>query len=182
MILIGIAGKARSGKDTAGFHLADHWGMDTYAFADPLKAGLAAMAGLDDRHLYSKDKEAPLLDSVGQSPRQMMQSLGDWGRSVHPDFWVMRAAQWLEHRRIHGMYGHPGIVFTDCRYDNEAEFVRSKGGVIFHIHRDDADAVAPHSSECGITHQDGDYTIPNNSTINELCRRIDDIMRDIAGD
>ena len=45
-LLIGIAGVARSGKDTAAQHLVSHHGFQAYAFADPLRDGLMHILNL----------------------------------------------------------------------------------------------------------------------------------------
>ena len=70
--LIGIAGRARSGKDTSANFLAQILGWDTYAFADPIKDTLTSVFG----HLFrSGDREAPI-EWLGKSPRQLMQTWG----------------------------------------------------------------------------------------------------------
>ena len=53
--LIGFAGKKRSGKDTAGEHLAKLTGFETYSFADPLKKFCSELFNLPLETFYDDD-------------------------------------------------------------------------------------------------------------------------------
>lgn len=57
MKMIGICGKARSGKDTMAEKLVSNYGYTRYAFADPLKAAVNEMYNWNDRHAYGDLKE-----------------------------------------------------------------------------------------------------------------------------
>ena len=56
-MLIGLCGKARSGKDTVGKMIAEKTGLKTYAFAQPLKECVNALFGWDKRHGDGELKE-----------------------------------------------------------------------------------------------------------------------------
>jgi hypothetical protein len=59
--LIGLAGKAGTGKDTAADHLEEHHAFARYAFAAPIRAMLAAGLDIDDEYFRDRElKEAPL--------------------------------------------------------------------------------------------------------------------------
>lgn len=174
--LIGIAGKAGTGKDTVGFYLEDVWGYRTYAFAEPIKHGLRELFNLNEAQLFGGEKET-VIPSYGKSPRQMMQSMGDWGKSIHPDLWLMMAGRMLAKMDHYETLGHPGVVITDVRYENEAAFVRERGGVIIHIDRGSALPVHEHSSEHGITgRRYSDICIQNNGSLEDLYCKISDVM------
>lgn len=64
------------------------------------------------------------------------------------------------------------IIIKDIRFENEAAYIRSIGGSIWHIVRANAQAVNMHSSEFGITVNDQDTVIHNNGTLEELGMRI----------
>ena len=85
--VIGVTGKARSGKDTLSEHLYTRLGFDCNraAFADPVKDMLRAI-GIDDIEGY-KEEVHPLL---GVTSRKMMQTLGtEWGReAIGGDTWI----------------------------------------------------------------------------------------------
>jgi len=65
------------------------------------------------------------------------------------------------------------MVVSDVRFDNEADWVRSIGGLVIHIIRGSAPDVAAHSSEQGVTMRPGDGTIVNDGTLQDLYTQID---------
>ena len=176
-ILIGLAGRARVGKDTVARYLAAHLTLISYAFADPLKQALAGMFHLTAAQLDGSEKEQPLA-WLGKSPRELMQLLGtEWGRDlVHPQLWLLLAEQNLQLLAEHDQ-AMEGVVIRDVRFDNEADWVRSKGGVILHITRPDAIEVATHTSESGVTHRPGDLSLVNDGTLDQLYDEIDALIR-----
>lgn len=170
MRLIGIAGKARSGKDTAAAYLVAQHGLIKYSFADPMKDGLKTMFGLTDEHMNGSLKETEIT-WLGVSPRRLMQTLGtEWGREIiRPDLWVMLAqrqwdrVKWPTEDTFHG-----GMIVPDIRFEEEAEFIRRNGGLVIHLFRDELETVEAHKSEAGVRFMDGDWLIENNGTIEDL--------------
>lgn len=257
-IMIGLAAKARSGKDTVAAMLLEHPEVAAYALADPLKEGCQALFGLTDRETWSDETKELIIPDWGLSPRQMFQRAGtEWLRDHTADHWLMRAerqlnqppssaidssmpykdtlipdaAKWLavkafwglsseqiwnnsernqvdffwrlrpiemfhmiktyidrdlptynrirtqliETRPIHtpssrhsNLLGKKVLVVKDIRFENEAEYLRSHNGVIWHISRSLAEKVNPHSSEAGILINPLDFIIENNDTIEAL--------------
>ncbi|WMJ01372.1 deoxynucleotide monophosphate kinase [Pseudomonas chlororaphis subsp. aurantiaca] len=172
-ILIGLAGPARSGKSTAADHLVRNHLLEHYAFADPLRSGLMEIFNLDPDDFEGAKKEQPV-DWLGRSPRELMQSMGtEWARQmVHPDVWVKLAEQNLNYLQ-NSLSGVVGFVVSDVRFENEAEFIRQRGGTIAHIFRPNAQAVNPHISEAGIVVQPGDLAIYNDKCVSALRVKID---------
>lgn len=166
--LIGIMGLARVGKDTATAHLCDTYGMESYAFADPIKSMLTGVFG----DLFREgDREAPI-DWLGKSPRQLMQTLGtEWGREiVHPDLWVLVADQmWKKYQEIG--WG-AGVVLSDVRFRNEAEWVLAQGGLLISLSREGVAAVATHVSEQNIPFDLANVSLENNGTVEELAAAV----------
>ncbi len=175
-LIIGISGKARSGKDTAAGYLAATFGMDVVRFAAALKAGARAMFDLTHEQIEGDQKDEPI-DWLGITPRRIMQTLGtEWAQSLRRDIWVRTTARRIDTLRLRGIEesGHwPGVALPDCRFDHEADWVRSQGGVIYHIHRD-VDAVESHISEAGVQIEPGDVVIDNTGTVDELHQQIHD--------
>lgn len=169
--LIGIAGKAGSGKDTAGDYLQSSGAYSKLAFADPIRRGVSAIFDLHRTQMEHPEKEHGLPE-IGRSPRQLMQTLGtEWGRNlVHPDLWIILAraaihADWVRHMNV---------VVTDVRFENEADMVRKMGGVIWHIHRSGAGTPHAHISENGVQFHTGcDIVISNNGSLQDLHNVID---------
>lgn len=174
-LLIGLAGRAQVGKDTVGARLCDTHGLRRLAFADPIKDMVAAMLGME-RHVldaYPKEMELPYL---GVSPRALYQTLGtEWGReTIGRDVWLKLAGrQWLLACCDSSFVG---MVITDVRMSNEAAWVRAAGGVVVHIERTAATPVRAHISEMPLPVLNGDYRLTNNGTVDELYRRLDDLI------
>lgn len=183
MMLIGLAGKARSGKDTAAAYLAKDIGLYRHAFADPIKRMLEQVFG---NNFVDGDRER--IDPIsGVSYRKLMQTLGtEWGRAVQPDLWTRVAkAKWewvkdgmpwetplgkCSNLQLHNEQMNAGMVLSDVRFDNEAEWIRSEGGIVIHVERPDTDQVgiAGHASEAGLTKIHGDWVLRNDRSLCSL--------------
>lgn len=59
------------------------------------------------------------------------------------------------------------LIVTDIRYDHEAQWIKSRGGIVVSILRD-TDYIDSHSSEQGISNNLIDVKIDNNGTLDEL--------------
>lgn len=173
-ILIGITGRAGSGKDTIGDYLKANYNFRSVSFAAPLKEGVKAMFGLDNTHLDHPLKEQVLSD-IGKSPRQIMQLLGtEFGRNlVHQDIWLLLAKKKVDAYAALGF----NVCITDVRFENEAEFVRKQGGQVLHVVRGDAGTKFAHPSEAGVEMAMGEWKIENNGTMDELYKKVDMLMR-----
>lgn len=164
--VIGLAGRARVGKDTAASFLLAAIGGYRYSFADPMR-GMLLQLGIDMNDPYWIERKEDIIPALGRSPRYLMQTLGtEWGRNlVHPQLWLLLAQQRL-------LQNGPGMIVTDVRFENEADWVRSQGGRVVHILRDDAAKVEAHTSEAGVAVADDDLIIHNNGTLEEFQDRL----------
>ncbi len=169
--LIGIAGRARSGKDTVANFIIAAIGGYRYSFADPIRAMLAPL-GVDMNDPYWQARKEELIPALGVSPRRMMQTLGtEWGRQIiNPDLWLIMA-----HQRLLG--NGPGMVISDVRFENEAAWIRKHGGRIIHVIRPEAKAVEAHASEDGIEMLDTDVRLFNSGTLEELQLSVRELLR-----
>ena len=142
--VIGLHGRARSGKDTVANFILAYRGGYIYSFADPIRAMLVPL-GIDMRDPYWQDRKEEDIPALGASPRRLMQTLGtEWGRElINPELWLILAKQRLIN------FG-PGMIVADVRFENEAAWIRSQGGRIIHIERPDVRTVAAHVSESGV--------------------------------
>jgi hypothetical protein len=140
-MIIGIAGKSKSGKDT----LADFFvqkGFVKVAFADEPKRICQSLWGWDSNTLWGEsslrnqpDPKVVKADGMPLTPRHALQSLGtEWGRSCDPDVWIryllrviatLQQGGWSytqEGGLKHDPSGTPvfkGAVVTDIRYVSE---------------------------------------------------------------
>lgn len=173
--LIGLIGKAGVGKDTAALHLYREHGLYRYAFAAPLRGMVAGLLG--ESHWEDREwKERPV-DWLGKSPRELLQTLGtEWGRElVHPHLWVLKADQvW---KRVNDFYSpYTGMVISDVRFPNEADWIHSQGGILIEILRPDAAPVASHASEQQDLSGFPRHIINNTGTIDDLHDAINAII------
>lgn len=169
--LIGIAGRARSGKDTVANFIIAAIGGYRYSFADPIRAMLAPL-GVDMNDPYWQARKEDVIPALGVSPRRMMQTLGtEWGRNlINPDLWLV-----LAHQRL--LRNGPGMVISDVRFENEAAWIRKHGGRIIHVIRPEAKAVEAHASEDGIEMLDTDAQLFNSGTLEELQLTVRELLR-----
>jgi hypothetical protein len=113
----------------------------------------------------------------------MAQTLGtEWMRNcVAADGWLRLADQFvrttIELNNLEDVPSIQGIVFSDVRFENEAEFIRPRGTLV-HVMRN-TEAVAAHSSEAGVEFKDCDRCLLNDKTIEVTFRRLEDIMGDL---
>lgn len=170
-MLIGISGKAGTGKDTVADHLCKKHGYVKYSLATPIKAALCAMFGWHINMFEDRErKEKPVSYLNGKSPRQLAQTLGtDWGRElIDQDIWLTLGERFIRD-------SVEPVVIADIRFENEAALIRENGGTIIHLQRD-VEAVAAHSSEAGIAVHADDIAIENTGTVKWLKWAVDQVM------
>lgn len=174
-MLIGLAGPAGVGKDTAAGYLRAAHGFQQIAFADPIRAMLLAAFPMLEPKDFEYGRKEEILPDLDKSPRQLMQLLGtEWGRDrVHPEIWVRLA----EDKVIaeHVTLGR-ALVISDVRAENEAAMIRKHRGVIVHLRRQSARRVASHSSEAGISVCMRDWQVENDRRAEDLFVELDRVV------
>lgn len=269
--IIGLAAKARSGKDTAAAILLQHACVTAFALADPLKRGCQILFNLSDAQAWDDSVKEVEVGAWGLSPRAFFQRIGtEWMRShnanhwlmradreiykpiaIHPlsseqtnhpetpfilaakaffnlsddqcwraaafnkidSFWQMAPVEMVNLVKMRALQDFPDfaekrsamppqevnntayiqkpnldsngkdiIIIKDIRFENEAAYIRSIGGSIWHIVREDAQPVNMHSSEFGITVEDEDIVIHNNGTLEELGTRLNETWASLISD
>lgn len=167
--LIGLTGYAGSGKDTVREILVRNHEFDGIAFADPIRdmlGGLFDSCGVSETWMTERELKERDIPALGASYRKLAQTLGtEWGRSIHPEFWLKIAAAKIE---MYRGYQCKGVVISDVRFPNEAEWVRAQGGVIWKILRPGVEPVRAHASEDLIASLPYDYVIDNSGSIEGL--------------
>jgi hypothetical protein len=147
-MIVGMVGKAQSGKDTFAGVLVREGGFIKVALADELKRDVANFVGLPlDQVEARKDHFRATLQEYGSRMR----------RERGADFWVGRATPAVERALASGK----SVVVTDVRYENEAEWVRRLGGVFVRRvrarHAGAGEGLAEHSSETELERIEPDY-------------------------
>ncbi|MCU5554846.1 AAA family ATPase [Bacillus cereus] len=174
-VLIGIAGKMRTGKDTiARLMSKDRRGsFQRGAYADELKVHV-------DRK-YGKQE--------GGKRRALLQKEGQDERKKDSRVWIDKLNKKIEALRKVGK----NVVVTDLRQLDELEDLRSQGAYIIRVNVDDEirkqrilDAGDEfkeedfyHETEIMIDQMEVDYEIYNNSGLIQLVQQLDTILIDI---
>ena len=177
MILIGLSGLKRSGKSTVARYLVEQYGFGEVSFAAPMYRAIATMIGIDIQHLQDETSKEADIPWLGRSPRYLLQTLGsEWGRGlVRDDIWILIALRHIERHRGMGM---PGVIVSDVRFDNEAQFIISQGGQVWIISRP-CRAVSGrdgHASERGISPNIPSRGIVNAAGFPTLYKRVDELL------
>lgn len=186
-VLIGLIGRAGSGKTAAAYHLMTRHGFIAVAFADVLKNDviepMLTALGIDYAHLHEptlKNTPLPGYEREQLTARKMMQEFGDAGRRCAPDWWVdqLAASVGLTAEHAHTPI-HDRIVVSDVRYPNEAAWVLRHGGVLVRLTREDAEPVREHSSEQHADTLTAHVDIANNGpTLLGLHTLLDNVLAD----
>ncbi|MEU3265086.1 hypothetical protein [Streptomyces bacillaris] len=175
--LIGLAGAARSGKDTAAQALLES-GWTRRAFADKVRDMLyvANPTLVDEAYFEGLTSLAYEVDTYGwdevkeQHPevRQMLQRLGtEGGRALlGEDVWVDALF------RDYSTWGP--TVITDVRFPNEADAIRAHGGLVVAIRRPGQELIADaeHASETALRGYLFDDVILNDGPVAQLHDRV----------
>jgi hypothetical protein len=176
-VLIGFMGPAGAGKSTAAGYLCDQHDFTVDAFAEPIRDMLTALlvsAGIDYAYLFEPGVKEQPIPGLGVSARQLMQTLGDWGRSIDPDFWVKHAAMRLGlHDLPNSAPIHDRIALSDVRFPNEAEWIKRMGGQVVAVDRDTA-PVRDHASEQQFGLIEPDLRIDNTGDLFDLRLQLDE--------
>lgn len=176
---VGIIGRARVGKDTAGEWFVKERGYVRVSFADPLKE---AALWLDP--FVTKYGAGPMLRlsdivrDVGwdrakdgyPEARRILQELGMAIRALDPDFWIRAALAKVQAVNEAGQ----SAVITDVRFPNEAATLKREGFHLIYIDRPGV-PLLHHASEGALTADDASYYILNNRDVYDLHQELVEI-------
>jgi len=92
-MIVGISGKAGSGKDTIANHLVQRYGLTKIAFADPLKRFIQDLTFQDSESLWGDSNERNKLILTGNSGegisnRDFLTTIGSALRGLHKDLLI----------------------------------------------------------------------------------------------
>lgn len=165
-MLIGVSGKMRSGKDTVAEYIVEKYGFEHKKFSQGIKE-------IYEKYHYK--------DNNGIKPRAELQGLGQGIRAVlGEDVWVNYTLKDVE--------DNDNVIVSDVRQDNEFIALRERGAFIILVsaskqaqkerllslgesEKDNLD----HETEY-ITESLADIEIVNDSTLEELYRKIDEVL------
>ena len=202
--LIGICGLIGSGKDTVGEVLVNEYGFTKLSFAGTLKDVTAVLFDWDRDMLEGTTPAArearehidPFWsEKLGRdwSPRIALQQMGTevMRNHLHNDIWILTLENKI--RKL------DKVVITDCRFQNEIDFVKKHGEVwvidrgpkpdwwdnavtynnaspgdkmLLESHEIDPASLGVHASEYSWAGVDANHTIDNNFTLSSLTNKV----------
>jgi len=129
--IIGVYGKARSGKTTIADYLHSKYHWYVKSFADKVK-------GISEdlfRVPYFVDK-TEFLPELGMTKRELLQKIGTAMREIHPNVWVKYNLNRIKNCSDFGIvYDIIGHIIPDVRYPNEMKTIQEMGGKVIKIVR-----------------------------------------------
>ena len=174
-MIIGISGKAGSGKDTAAKMLEVLYAnpdisyedfsnrkyknfadIQIVHFADILKETVQVLFGIGEWETNTQEGKKTTIEWIGKTVRELLQGVGQGLRdAIDPNLWIKvlfaNTENWSNY------------IIADVRYPNELDAIKERNGVLLRINRKDAGA-GNHSSEIALDdYKEWDLVIDNNS-------------------
>lgn len=179
-MIIGISGKAGSGKDTAAKMLEvlyanpdisyEDFANKRYKnfadiqivhFADSLKETAQVLFRIGEWETNTQEGKKTTINWIGKTVRELLQGIGQGLRdAIDPNLWVKilfaNTEDWSNY------------IIADVRYPNEVYAIKERNGVLIRIDRKGAGA-GNHSSETALdNYKEWDVHIENNGSIEDL--------------
>ena len=179
-MIIGISGKAGSGKDTAAKMLEVLYAnpdisykdftnkryknfadIQIVHFADTLKETAQVLFRISEWETNTQEGKKTTIDWIGKTVRELLQGIGQGLRdAIDSDLWIKilfaNTENWSNY------------IIADVRYPNEIKAIKERNGILLRIDRKDAGA-GNHSSETALdNYKEWDVHIENNSSIEDL--------------
>jgi hypothetical protein len=199
VIVIGITGRKRSGKDTIGEYLVDQYGFVRVAFADALKEACKIIFGFTDDQVYGDVSKETIDEYWQHSPREILQKVGtelfreklpEICNNITNNIWIKSVERKINNLMIQG---HTRFVITDVRFPNELAFINMVGnrshGVTWKVMRPilkprhqepcSTTEIAAHASEILIDDFKCDTEFRNNGTLAQLYENVDSELQKV---
>lgn len=183
IVVIGIAGKAQSGKSTTGGAIkraltSTKFNVSVRPLAAKLKQICEDLFDWDGDKSLHYDSNGNLIQDKG---RQLLINVGtDKMRSVRPTVWVDYV---IKHLRDFS-YTEPQadiVIIDDVRFKNEVEKIRQAEdtrSILIKVTRSSQEEIDNISEKDLDDFSDFDYYIENNGTIEELEEKVAAILKD----
>ena len=179
-MIIGISGKAGSGKDTAAKMLEVLYANPSISyedfanrryknfadiqivhFADTLKETAQVLFRIGEWETNTQEGKKTTINWIGKTVRELLQGIGQGLRdAIDFDIWIKILFANTE--------GWSNYIIADVRYPNEIKAIKERNGILLRIDREGAGA-GNHSSETALdNYKEWDVHIENNSSIEDL--------------
>lgn len=155
--------------------------VDLAANDAAIRLAAQAFFGFTDAQLWDEQLAHQVDGFWAVTPSSIVDFISAKAQSLYSDYSSRRASRPV--LQPHPLRPLPDgihtIIIKDIRYENEAAYLRSHNGRIWHIKRPDAQKVNPHSSESGIALHPADTLILNDSTLDVLSTRISNAWNEL---
>ena len=179
-MIIGISGKAGSGKDTAAKMLEVLYANPDISyedfvnkryknfadilivhFADSLKETAQVLFRISEWETNTQEGKKTTINWIGKTVRELLQGIGQGLRdAIDFDLWVKIL--------FANTKGWSNYIIADVRYPNEIKAIKERNGILLRIDRKGAGA-GNHSSETALDdYKEWDVHIENNGSIEDL--------------
>lgn len=194
-MIIGIMGKAGSGKDAICFkiinRLEEDFTCEQYAFADSLKEVISEIYSIRSPLTWTRDfKENGKIDIRTNlvtdeecsenvlTIRQLLQKVGTSMQHVlHPNVWINNV--------FNKIYKDTSFnIITDVRFKHEYKAVKSRDGILIRVINPSLESKDDHISENDVDDLPVDYTIINNwkEDPEGVEKQIDELVQQITNE
>lgn len=170
-----LDGKIGSGKNECANQLKQYYKslvIDEFAFADPIKRGLAHFFSVDIDWFYNRDLKTQKIPGFDITPREALIKVGtDLMRNhIDDEIWVKSTMNAV------GRSAADIVLVTDVRFVNEAIAIKNAGGILLYVDRPQNifsnNVAASHSSETELNESMRDYlgfmNIDNSGTLQDF--------------
>lgn len=192
-LLIGCTREQLEDRDFKEKELGEEWWYCKYTILDSnKKKGKPFVNPMTGSDIYSigtkkfydyllKKGETEIYNATlcKHTPRTLLQTLGtQYSRQiVHPNIWVNATmSDYVVSQFVDGTIKEPNWIITDCRFPNEANAVKERGGINIRVNRPSTVEVSTHESETALDSYDFDYVIENTGTIEDLVVKVEEIL------
>jgi hypothetical protein len=172
-MIIGICGRQGSGKDTTAdmINQLTNNRFSKKRFSEPLKECAGIILGVPSTLFEDRDFKNSCLPKFDMTVREFLQKFGTEGvrEAVHPNIWV---------EALFNSYDNQDWIIPDVRFINEADAVKSRGGILIKTLRNvKSDG---HLSEVELDMISPDYEIANTGSFFDLGFNINKVLNDIG--
>lgn len=166
-MILGISGKAESGKDTIA-NIIKEISPNTIIlhFGDALKDIVSRAFNISREILDTQDGKKEIYPYLNITNREILQKVGTLFReNFFEDIWINNVINQIDcsNDKIY--------IIPDVRYPKELEAIQSIGGIIIRVERPGI-KVMNHHSETALDNYPFEYIIDNNGTIKDLRDKI----------
>ena len=167
-MVIGIGGKAGSGKDTVA-KMIEELGYEHRKFATPLYNMIARMLAVTPEWLMDNKDVTFRFPRYGEivpmTVREILQYVGtDVCRADDEDYFI----KLMDLGLLTHYPKNKEIVISDVRFRNELAEIANFGKSIYVKRQQDETSIHTHSSENDVTEKDFNYVLNNDGTLDDL--------------